>query len=249
MVALVFAAGLGTRLKPWTLSHPKALVPVGGVPMLERVLRRIEELGPRRIVVNVHHFAAQIIDFLRHRQSHAEILVSDETDALLETGGGLLKAAPLLDAHSGEPILIHNSDILSNADLAAMETAHKREDAAATLLVQDRATTRYFIIDGDRVAGWANVATGVTRGTDKIPEGARLRAFDGIHMVSNAVFAPLAEYSARTGRVAFSITDFYIDACRRLRINAWEQPGLEWFDVGDPCKLARAEGFIDRLNG
>ena len=114
MKAFILAAGLGTRLKPWTLSHPKALVPVGGVPMLERVIRRLENEGFDYIVVNVHHFASQITDFLKARAWQARIEVSDETDLLLDTGGALVHAAPLL-CRDSEPFLIHNVGILSDA--------------------------------------------------------------------------------------------------------------------------------------
>lgn len=251
MVALVFAAGRGTRLKPWTDAHPKALVPVGGVPMLERVLRRIEALGPRRIVVNVHHFASQITDFLRHRQSKAEILVSDETGALLETGGGLLKATPLLDAATGEPILIHNADILTDVSLQDMIGRHTLRGAAATLLVSDRRTSRYFAVAADgAVKGWTNVSTGECRPSGLDVARYRLRAFDGIHVIDPSLLPLLKAYAQSIGKEAFSITPFYIDVCRNVNITAYEPQGtFDWYDVGDPDKLARAEAFIAHQNG
>ena len=117
MKAMILAAGLGTRLKPWTLTHPKALVPVGGVPMLERVIRKLEKEGFNDIVVNIHHFGEQIIDFLKSRQWQAHISISDERGELLDTGGGISRASGFLGANS-QPFLVHNVDILSSADLS-----------------------------------------------------------------------------------------------------------------------------------
>ena len=157
MKAFILAAGLGTRLKPWTLSHPKALVPVGGVPMLERVIRRLENEGFDYIVVNVHHFASQITDFLRARAWQARIEVSDETDLLLDTGGALVHAAPLL-CRDSEPFLIHNVDILSDASPAEPEM---------------------------RLRAWRNLSNGERRG--EAGEWPIELAFSGIHVMNTSL--------------------------------------------------------------
>lgn len=246
MIALVFAAGCGTRLKPWTEQHPKALVPVGGVPMLERVLRRIEAFRPRRIVVNVHHFAQQIMDYLAVRPSDTEIVISDESGELLETGGGLLKARDLLDAAPDEPILIHNADILTDISLEAMIAHHTRHEALATLLVSDRRTSRYLVVNNEgRIVGWTNVDTGEVKGIYE--SGMQLRAFDGVHVVSPRIFEPLKAYAEGRGVRKFSITDFYIASCAQSKIMAYEPcEAFAWYDIGTPEKLARAEAYLSQ---
>ncbi|MBR7049803.1 MAG: NTP transferase domain-containing protein, partial [Prevotella sp.] len=156
--AMIFAAGLGTRLKPLTDTMPKALVRVGGKPLLEHVVLRLKDAGYERIVVNVHHFADQIIDFLKEQNNFGlDIRISDEREALLETGGGIKKALPLFDPT--EPILIHNVDILSNLDLQSLPTD------APLLVVSQRQTKRYLLFDDDmRLQGWTNIETGEVKG-------------------------------------------------------------------------------------
>ena len=161
MKALIFAAGLGTRLKPLTDTMPKALVPLHGEPLLAHTLRRLIGSGATEAVVNVHHFGEQIIDYLARTDWGIPVGISDERDALLETGGGLRKAAPLFHEPDA-PILIHNVDILSNADLGALYAAAAPHDAL--LLVSDRPTQRYLLFDDDlRLRGWTNLATGEVR--------------------------------------------------------------------------------------
>ena len=142
MKAMIFAAGLGTRLRPLTDHMPKALVPVAGKPMLERVILRLKEAGFNEITVNIHHFGEQIIDFLRaHDNFGTEIHISDERGMLLDTGGGIKKARPFLDGQ--EPFLVHNADILTDIDLAGLYRHHLESDAESTLLVSERKTSRY----------------------------------------------------------------------------------------------------------
>lgn len=156
--AMIFAAGLGTRLKPLTDTMPKALVPVGGQPLLYHVVMRLKEAGFERIVVNVHHFADQIIDYLKVNENFGlDIRISDEREQLLETGGGIKKAMPLFDPNS--PILIHNVDILSNLDLRRLPMD------APLLVVSQRQTKRYLLFDDDmRLQGWTNIETGELKG-------------------------------------------------------------------------------------
>lgn len=169
--AMIFAAGLGTRLKPLTDHMPKALVEVDGRPLIDRVITRLRDFGFKHLVVNVHHFSGQIIDYLSKHDYSIDVRISDETDKLLDTGGGLRKAAALFDRN--KPILIHNVDILSNADLRAFcdEAPRMRNygtggwlQASATLLVSWRKTKRYLLFDKDmRLVGWTNIETGEVR--------------------------------------------------------------------------------------
>ena len=154
MRAFVLAAGLGTRLKPWTLEHPKALVPVGGVPMLRRVLERLRSEGFDEVTVNVHHFSEQIVDFLNHEELGVNVTVSDESDRLLDTGGGLLKAG------ISAPMLIHNVDILSDAPLAEIMNRHLASGRDITLVTSDRESSRHLVFDAEgTLRGWHNVKT------------------------------------------------------------------------------------------
>lgn len=156
MNALIFAAGLGTRLKPLTDTMPKAMVPVNGKPLVQILIEKLKSIGVTEIVINVHHFARQIIDFVEANDSFGiNIKFSDETDMLLETGGGLKKAARLFS--NDKPILVHNVDILSNADLLSLYI----NATSTTLLVSQRNTQRYLLFDqDDRLVGWTNIATG-----------------------------------------------------------------------------------------
>ena len=239
--ALVFAAGLGTRLKPLTDTMPKAMVPVCGEPLIAHPLHRLKAAGFDRAVVNVHHFGQQIIDFLSENDFGIDVAVSDERDCLLDTGGGLRKAAPLLTAKEpSAPILIHNVDILSNADLPAFLAAAQENDV--TLLVSRRDTKRYLLFDADnRLCGWTNIETGEVRTPypDLDVAACKRLAFSGLHVVSPKIFALMQAYPAR-----FPIMDFYLEQCDKLQIRAYEQPGLQLIDVGKLDTLAKAEEFL-----
>lgn len=245
MKALIFAAGVGSRLKPFTDQHPKALASVGGITMLERTIRRVHDAGASRIVVNVHHFASQIVEFLRkNRNFGMDIVVSDESDTLLDTGGGLLKAKKLLCAEHGEPVILHNADILTDSPLGDMVEFHMRQDADATLLVSMRQSSRQlYFTENRRLAGWANLKTGETRPAEFQPsaQGYTPYAFGGVHIVRSSIFKYLEAYAAIHGPV-FSITPFYIDAISRLAITGFiPQGSYMWHDIGTPDKLSDAE--------
>lgn len=215
MKALIFAAGLGTRLRPLTDNRPKALVEVAGRPMLEHVIRHLISYGFTDIVVNIHHFGQQIVDFLRDNGNFGvNIKVSDERGELLDTGGGILKARPLLD--DGEPFLVHNADIMTDLNLADFYNYHLHHSADASVLVAERTTSRYFVFDSSRrLQGWENVTTGETRPEGFVPSACQLQlAFGGVHVISPTVFDALAGY---TDAHKFSITPFYVDMCRRLK--------------------------------
>lgn len=239
MKALVFAAGLGTRLRPLTDSLPKALVPVGGRPLLDIVLRRLTKAGADDIVVNVHHFAYQIKDFLASHDYGVRVQISDETDQLLDTGGGLRRAAALF-ASDEAPILIHNVDILSNADLPAFYREATVCDAL--LLVSERETSRYLLFnDENRLVGWTNVKTGEVRSpfVGLEPNACKHYAFSGIHCFSPRLLPLMQAWPDK-----FSIIDFYLEACAHADISAAFSPNLRLLDVGKPDALARAEEFL-----
>ncbi|NLX41774.1 MAG: NTP transferase domain-containing protein [Bacteroidales bacterium] len=243
--ALIFAAGLGTRLKPLTDTMPKALVPVGGIPLLERVILRLKEAGYRHIVVNVHHFAEQIIDFIDQNDSFGiSVEISDERDLLRETGGGIRHAAQLL---SSDHFLVHNVDIISDLDIPLFEKKYLETEREcidgekpllATILVSERKTQRFFLFDNyNYLVGWTNIATGEVRSpfTDLNPDKYRKLAFAGIHNISEKIFPLMEEWPER-----FSIVDFYIANCDKFLIKGIEMPGLSIRDVG---KIADLEQF------
>jgi NDP-sugar pyrophosphorylase family protein len=244
MKAMIFAAGLGTRLRPLTNDRPKALVEIGGKTMLERVINRLAKAGFDDITINIHHFGQKIIDFLEARGNFGlNIHISDERDMLLDTGGGILKARQFLDGD--QPFLVHNADILTDIDLQAMYQSHVQSNAWATVLVKDRATSRYFVLDGDyRLRGWINKSTGETRPPHfSCRDGMRLMAFGGIHVISPSIFQELERYSQRQPK--FSTTPFYVDHCHSHIIKGYVQhTPYAWLDIGKPDALNQAEEMV-----
>ena len=241
MQAMIFAAGLGTRLKPLTDRIPKALVSVGGEPLLKRVIFQLKDAGFTRIVVNVHHFSQQIIDYLRENNNFGmDIRISDESDKLLETGGGIKKAWPLFD--QTEPILIHNVDILSNVNL---QKFYQNAPLAARLLVSERKTKRYLLFDDTmRLVGWTNIETGEVKSPypGLNPKDYQMYAFSGIHMVAPSLF-PLMEDEPDK----FPIMDFYLKHCDKVRIEGYVKNDLKLMDVGKQETLKEAEAFLKEL--
>ena len=237
---MIFAAGLGTRLKPLTDHMPKALVPVAGKPMLEHVIGKLKSAGFDEIVINVHHFADQIIDFLKEKDNFGiRIWISDESEELLDTGGGIKKAAPYFD----EPFLVHNADILSNIDLKAMYNYHLTSSNDATLLVSPRKTVRYLLFDeGNRLQGWVNKDTLQTKPEGFVyhPEVQKEYAFGGIHVISPTLFKYMGD--GWTGK--FSIMDFYLRTCHEAQLGGYVKEDLQLIDIGKPDTLAKAEDFI-----
>ena len=246
MKAMIFAAGLGTRLRPLTNDRPKALVEVGGVAMLERVINRLKSHGITEIVINIHHFGEKIIEFIKENNNFGiNIYISDERDLLLDTGGGILKAQQWLDGN--EPIIIHNADILTDFDLHKMVEQHINSNADATLLVADSKTARYFYIgENNRLNGWTNISTGEVKPADYIALNTdKLRAFGGVHIVSPSIFSELQNYSTEP---KFSITPFYIDRCKDLKIMGYTpNEKYQWHDIGKIESIAIAEqDFIEK---
>lgn len=240
---MIFAAGIGSRLKPITDTMPKALVPVGGVPMLQRTLLRLKEAGFTDVTINIHHFGQQIIDFLQQNDNFGlDIHISDERDGLLDTGGGILKARPFLEGD--EPFLVHNVDILSNIDLRQVYDSHVQSGADATLLVSDRTTTRKLLFDKEmRMQGWLNHSTGEVLPEDFVwmPEQHRELAFEGIHVISPTLFKYMGEGTQWQGK--FSIIPFYLSVCKQLHLRGYELKDITWFDIGKPETLQKANEY------
>ena len=246
MKAVVFAAGLGTRLYPITESMPKALVEVGGKPMLLRVLEKLRDAGINEIVINVHHFADMIIDYLRSNNWFGlRIIISDERRQLLDTGGGILAARSYLD--DGEPFIAHNADILTDFNLPEMIMRHNDSGADVTLLSADRPSSRYLLFDEEqRMRGWTNTKTGEVKPAGIKSDGLRRLAFGGVHVISPTVFKKLEEYRLWVGDV-FSITPFYVDYCDKLDMRGYvPSENYRWFDVGRPETLEKARQLYRR---
>lgn len=261
--AMILAAGLGTRLKPLTDTMPKALVPVGGVPLLDWNVRRLRAAGYGHFVVNVHHFARMIEEHVSQQDYAPAVRFSDETEQLLETGGALKKAAPLFS--DDQPILIHNVDILDNVDYDWFARQH-HDDEDGVLLVSRRKTTRYLLFDSSmRLMGWKNVATGEVKspfpwlrvsdftidehlevqaapGSPLYAHRSSLHAFafSGIHTFSPRLFPLMERFPQR-----FGIIDFYLGICHRSRIFGCLKDDLRVLDVGKLESLEQAEQFLN----
>lgn len=250
MKAIVFAAGIGSRLKPFTDHHPKALAPVAGVPALRRVIEKLVKAGADTIFVNVHHFAAQICEFLESHDFGVPVLVSDESELLLDTGGGLAKLwreQPLLRSMSqDEAIIVHNSDIITDFPIRELLAAG---GDAAILVDGKRSSTRGFLFDkGGRLRGWQNTAKNLVRPQGIETDGLRSAAFGGVHRISPAVMSRISDYAGEKLQ-PFGIVDFYIDNCGTLDVRAFEpRSQYDWFDIGTPEKLATASAALEGKN-
>jgi len=239
MNAMIFAAGLGTRLKPLTDDRPKALVEVAGKPLLQHNIERLIATGADHIVVNIHHFGQQIIDFLAANNNFGiDIKVSDERQQLLDTGGGIRQALPFFS--SNLPILIHNVDIISDIDLNAVYQEHiirSNSRYGATLVTNQRKTSRYLLFDEENsMCGWTNIQTGEVKG--KMGEQ---HAFAGIHVVDPNLFPLLLEEPAAE---PFSIISFYLKACQKLKITSHDVNNNRWVDCGKPESLCYAADIL-----
>lgn len=238
MNAMIFAAGLGTRLKPLTDSMPKAMVPVGGKPLIQILIERLKAAGVTEIVINVHHFAQQIINFVNENDMFGvNVRFSDETDLLLETGGGLKKAATLFT--NNEPILVHNVDIISNADLKSLygEALH------TTMLVSERKTSRYLLFnDNNELMGWTNISTGEVKSPYSNLDISKLHryAFSGIQVFNQELLPYMDAWDGK-----FSIIEFYLSICNRVKIFCKLEKNLRLIDVGKLDTLTKAEEALN----
>lgn len=233
MKALIFAAGKGTRLKPFTDHHPKALVMVNEVPLLERNIRFLQSFGINDFVINIHHFGDQIVNFLKKRDNFgAKIEISDERNELLETGGGLVFARKFLDFQ--EDFLIMNADILTDMNVAKFVKYHQEKKDFATLAVSDRNSSRKLLFNPEMILrGWLNVQTGEQR-LAEFNKGFKALAFSGIHCINPEIFNKIK----RTGK--FSIMEEYLDLMHSEQIHGYEHQGI-LIDVGRPESVFEAE--------
>lgn len=234
MKAMLFAAGLGTRLKKETQEKPKALVEIGGKSLLQHAIEKLKNEGISEIVVNVHHFSGLMKSFLSEHNFGLPINVSDETDELLETGGGLKKAAPQLE--SEKPIILYNVDILCNLNIKNVIEYHTKNKALATLVVRDRETQRYFKFNREkRLVGWVNKKTGETKVSVPCDFGeATSMAFSGIHIINPEILKLLPDEKR------FSITDWYLNLAKEHLLQGYFDTSSLWMDVGKPEQLAEA---------
>jgi len=241
MKAMILAAGRGTRLQALTENTPKALVKAGGMSMLERLIIKMKVQGVHKIIINVHHYAEQIISFLEEKAySDIAIEISDESNELLETGGGILNAESLLSGD--EPFIVHNVDILSDIDLRKLYQDHVNGNALASLAVKDRTTSRYLLFDEAlRMQGWENKSSGErilpgNTNTPLIP-----LAFSGIHVISPKIF-PLFNKKGK-----FSIIDTYLDLCKEHLIKGYRHDNGLWIDAGKPDGLQLANRLMGQF--
>ena len=236
MKALIFAAGKGTRLKPFTDYHPKALARVNGVPLLERNIKYLQSYGINDFVINIFHFGEQIVEFLKeHDHFGANIEISDEKDQLLETGGGLVFARRFLD--DGEDFLILNADILTDLNITEFVEYHQEKKDFATLAVSDRKSSRKLLFNPEMVLrGWVNIDTGEQR-LAEFNKGFKPLAFSGIHCINPAIFSKIK----RTGK--FSIMEEYLDLMHTEKIHGFEHHA-KLIDVGRPESIVEAEKYF-----
>jgi NDP-sugar pyrophosphorylase family protein len=243
MNAMIFAAGLGTRLQPITNSIPKAMVPVGGKSLLEHTILRMKNAGFNSIIINVHHYPDQIIDFLRDNNNFGiSIFISDERNQLLDTGGAIKKVSLIFQEN--EPLLIHNVDIFSSVDLNKLYQEHKEnQNRLATLVVSSRETARYLLFDdNNRLKGWVNKQTKETKPTENLDISQfKELAFSGIQVVSPSVFE-LMKYESDK----FSIIDFYLKHCVDQEIIGYVPDNFQFLDVGKLDAIKQAEKFLQK---
>lgn len=240
MKALILAAGLGTRLKPITQNIPKALAKINDLTLLEILIIRLKKYNITDVIINVHHFADQVIEFAeKNNHFGINIQFSDERGELLDTGGGIKKVQWFFDDKS--PFLVHNVDVISTIDLDELYEYHKRSESMATLAVRDRKTSRYFLFDQQNVlCGWKNVSTGeeiITRETSLINP----LAFSGIHIISSEIF----ELIERSGK--FSIVEEYLRLSNNYKISAYNHNNTHWMDLGKVENLEQASKIIDQI--
>lgn len=238
MQAFIPAAGLGTRLLPLTKQRPKALVEVGGVPLLKIAIDNLVRQGVTRIVVNVHHFADMVVGYLQSNNWGVEVLVSSEKDKLLDTGGGLKKAAPLFKRD--EPILIHNVDILSRINFRDLVVSHQQNGNFVTLAVAVRDTSRYLLFAyNGLLTGWMNRSTGETKWVDEPVDGYKALAFSGVALLDPGVLDMLPQCEN-----PYPIVPAYLDIAKDHRISYFLHSPSDWMDVGTPQSLIRAQSWF-----
>ncbi len=239
MRAMILAAGLGTRLQPLTDNLPKALVKIRDKTLLEIAINNLIRNGFDKIIINVHHFAEQVINFIGQNNFGADITISDERDKLLDTGGGLKKASRFFN--DGKPFLLYNVDIISNLNLQTLYQANIKSNSIVTLTVRKRESNRYLLFNSENIlCGWKNVKT------NKLISAAEVKlleefAFSGIHIIDPEIF------SFMPNDKVFSMIDFYLNIMKRNNINAYIDNESLWIDVGKPESLKLAEENYDKF--
>lgn len=233
---MIFAAGLGTRLRPLTNEIPKAMVLLNGKPLLEHVILRLKEVGVKRIVVNVHHFAEKVIAFLENKDFGLEIKISHEKDILLDTGGGLKYAKDLFI--KDEPILIYNVDVFSDANILELIAEHRESGALASLLARSSYSDRVFMQKDALLTGWQNLLTGEKKIVNDDFYKSEPIGFTGIQILSYEILSKIKEEGV------FSIVDLYLRLAKTHKIAVKVDNDSFWMDLGTPEELARAESVI-----
>lgn len=246
MKAMVFAAGLGTRLYPLTASKPKALVEVGNITLLERAINKLRKNGAEQILVNVHHFADKMKAFIEERDYfEGTVTISDESEKVLETGGGLKKAAWFFEG--GDPFLVYNADIITDFDLSSFYQKHLESGALATLAVRERETSRYLLFDeSGQLCGWEHAQKNIIRMARVGHGNLSRKAFSGIHVISPEIFGKMKHEGV------FSIIETYLDLASNNKIMAMPHDDSFWLDIGKPESLEKAnqlfnQGKLDNL--
>ncbi|MCF8297025.1 MAG: nucleotidyltransferase family protein [Saprospiraceae bacterium] len=241
MKAMIFAAGLGTRLQPITNNIPKALVELKGTPLLEIVIKKLISFGFDEIIVNVHHFADLVTDFLKTKNNFGiKIEISYEQDLLLDTGGGLKKASWFFN--DSKPFLVYNVDVLSDIDLQDFYNFHIQSKSLATLAVRNRETSRYLLFNKENIlCGWKNIKTGeiiLARSNEK---NLTPIAFSGIQIIDPKIF----KFINQDGK--FSIINSYLELAKKHKISAYNHDDTIWMDLGKIENLIEAEKLIDKI--
>ncbi len=236
--AMILAAGLGTRLKPWTDHHPKALAEVNGKSLLQLNVEYLQKFNINEVLVNVHHFAGQIVDAIdRNKGWGSQVFVSDETDSVLETGGGLVKAASFFK--EGSSFVLMNVDILTDLNLSEMIDSHMEYLPLATLATRNRKTSRYLLFDeSNRLVGWQNVATGEVKGNEAVTKAADPKAFSGIHIIDPGIFNLIQQEGK------FSMVDVYLNLMQSNIIRSFDHSAGRFIDVGKPESILQAQAMF-----
>ena len=248
ITTMILAAGLGTRLKELTQDKPKALVPLNGKPLLQHCIENLIANGFHHIVINVHHFGEQIIDFVNQNRFDADIVISDERDLLMDTGGGIVKATPLFKG--SKAVLVHNVDIISNVDLSEMSQQFLASGDDAWLLTQDRETNRKLLFDDENLlVGWMNKAENKFKWVHPEKNGPSTgsgtclyqeMAFSGLHFFRSDLFA---EFEVKRS----SVIDLYLSLAKSNRIVSTPILPDYWFDMGKPEQLQAAEAYLNNV--
>ena len=232
--AMIFSAGLGTRFKPWTDHHPKALALINGRSLLQRNIEYLQQFDIYDVIVNVHHFAEQVIQAIQLNNGWgSNVTISDEADAILETGGGLKRAAWFLKDE--KDFVLMNADVLTDLPLNEMISFHQQTDPLATLATTNRETSRYFLFNETNIlCGWKNVKTGEQK-IMRVDEKLTAKAFSGIHVISSRIFSLM-----RQTELKFSMVDVYLSLCAEHPILSFDHSQTKFIDVGKQESLKRA---------